>query len=227
MESPQPLAVLDRASRILEEATSVEEIKNLRDTAEAARTYIRAAKLGLHLQNRAAEIKLQAERKAGQLLADMKLRGGDRKSNQRQSRLSLERLGVSRNQSKRWQLIASISDLEFKKFVAAKNALGEELTASGLIEIARKSKISHRRSSDPADDMHRAPSHTQTDAHPANELLCELKSHCELLQKALIPIDRGESYVSSGSTRRILRRLLHDMSRTVAEIEESLDLKPP
>ncbi len=227
MESPQPLAVLDRASRILEEAKSVEEIKNVRDTAEAARTYIRAAKLGLHLQNRAAEIKLQAERKAGNLLAGMKLRGGDRKSNQRQGRLSLETLGVSRNQSKRWQLIASISDSEFKKFVAAKNALGEELTAAGLIEIARKGKGSQRKSSDTVDVMRCEPSHTQVDAHPTNDLLCELKSHCELLQDALIPLDRGESHLSSDSTRRILRRLLQDMSRIVAEIEESLDLTPP
>ena len=49
------LAVLDQATRMLDEAKSLEEIKSIRDNAEAARNYAKAAKLGLEFQNCAAE----------------------------------------------------------------------------------------------------------------------------------------------------------------------------
>jgi hypothetical protein len=57
------LAALGQASRMLVEAKSLEEIKSIRDKAEAARAYVKAAKLGLEVQNRAAEVKLRAERR--------------------------------------------------------------------------------------------------------------------------------------------------------------------
>src|SRR5882672_7752510 len=107
------LAVLDQASRMLVEAKSLEEIKSIRDKAEAARNYVKAAKLGLELQNCAAEVKLRAERKAGGLLRSLRLRGGDRKSKRHPAPLKLAELGISRDQSKRWLRIASVSDVEF------------------------------------------------------------------------------------------------------------------
>ena len=83
------LSVLDHASRILADAKSLDDIKAVRDKAEAARAYVKAAKLGLELQNRAAEVKLRAERKAGRLLRSLKLRGGDRKSKRHDASLNL------------------------------------------------------------------------------------------------------------------------------------------
>jgi hypothetical protein len=74
------LAVLNYASRMLVEAKSLEEIKPIRDKAEAARNYAKAAKLRMGLQNCAAEVKLRAERKARGHLQSLKVRGGDRKS---------------------------------------------------------------------------------------------------------------------------------------------------
>src|SRR4051812_14843110 len=109
----QGLAVLDQVSQLLEEAKSLEEIKEIRDKAEAARSYARAAKLGLELQNRAAELRLRAERKAGQFLRSMKLRGGDRRSKLHRPTLKLDALGISRQQSMRWQRVASISEEDF------------------------------------------------------------------------------------------------------------------
>ena len=59
-----PLAKLDKATHMLAEAKTLDEIKNIMDVAEAARTYARAARLGLQAYNHAAEIKVRAERKA-------------------------------------------------------------------------------------------------------------------------------------------------------------------
>ena len=121
------LDVLNQASRMLDEAKSLEEIKSIRDKAEAARNYVKAAKLGLDLQNFAAEVKLRAERKAGSLLRSLKLRGGDRKSKLHAGPLKLADLGISRNQSKRWQHIASVSDGEFVRYLKHMTDRGAKL----------------------------------------------------------------------------------------------------
>jgi len=77
------LAKLDKATQMLAEAKNLDEVKNIMDIAEAARTYARAAKLGLEAYNHAAEVKARAERKAGEFLKqlDHGQQGGDRKSN--------------------------------------------------------------------------------------------------------------------------------------------------
>ena len=60
---------LETARRLLAEVRSVDDARAIRDVAEAARIYARQARLGLEAQNDAAEIKLRAERKLGELLA--------------------------------------------------------------------------------------------------------------------------------------------------------------
>ena len=64
-----PLVRLETARRLLAEVRSVDDAKAIHDVAEAARIYARQARLGLEAQNDAAEIKLRAERKLGELLA--------------------------------------------------------------------------------------------------------------------------------------------------------------
>jgi hypothetical protein len=111
----QELALLDEASRLLAEANSLDEIKSLHDKVAGVHFYIKEARLGLVLLNQAAEAKLRAERKAGLLLREMHLRGGDRKSKvaPRPLILKLEDLGISRHQSKQWQRVALVPDREF------------------------------------------------------------------------------------------------------------------
>ena len=66
----------------------MDEVKAIHDVAEAARIYARQARLGLEAQNDAAEIRLRAERKLGELLADMdKHPGGNVNRSQRCDRL--------------------------------------------------------------------------------------------------------------------------------------------
>ncbi len=65
------LVKLEGAVKALAEARTLEEVKHVHDIATAAAEYARAARLGLEAQNHAAEIKLRAERKAGELLAGL------------------------------------------------------------------------------------------------------------------------------------------------------------
>jgi len=72
------LAKLDTATRMLAEVRTVDEAKDIIDLAEAARVYAKQVGLGLEAQNHAAEIKVRAQWKAGEILDAMeKAKGGE------------------------------------------------------------------------------------------------------------------------------------------------------
>ena len=75
---PREIAMLTGAAKALAEAKDLGEVKRIRDTAVAVKHYAKAAKLGHEAQNHAAEIKLRAERKAGEMLAGMEKQAGSR-----------------------------------------------------------------------------------------------------------------------------------------------------
>ena len=66
------LTHFDAARREIELARDVDEIKAIRDKAEALRAYAKQAGESLDVQNAAAEIKIRAERRAGEILAEEK-----------------------------------------------------------------------------------------------------------------------------------------------------------
>src|SRR6202521_50405 len=96
--SSSPLARLETARRLLAEVLSVDDVKAIRDVAEAARIYARQARLGLEAQNDAAEIRQRAERKLGELLATLpKQDGGDRRGARARFRSSPRRRARARS----------------------------------------------------------------------------------------------------------------------------------
>jgi len=62
---------LNQARQALALAKSIDEVKNIRDKAEALRAYAKQAGMTLEMQNECAEIKLRAERKAREMLGEM------------------------------------------------------------------------------------------------------------------------------------------------------------
>jgi hypothetical protein len=74
------LVHFDRAREALALASSIDEVKQIRDQAEAIRQYIRQQKGSFEMQNQAAEIKLRAERRAGEMLKVQVNHGGGRPS---------------------------------------------------------------------------------------------------------------------------------------------------
>lgn len=137
------LSRFDAARCALEQARTVDEIKDVRDKAEALRQYCKQAGESLAMQNDIAEIKLRAERKAGELLKEMgPQHGGDRKSKSKSHDGTLKKLGINKNQSARWQQEAAVSEKEFERHVAEVKTKGKELTSTGLLELARE--LAHR-----------------------------------------------------------------------------------
>jgi hypothetical protein len=183
----QQLTLLGRAERALAEARSIEQVKEIRDQAEAVRTYARSASLGLEIQNYAAEVKLRAERKAGKVLGECKLRGGDRRSKSHDPTLKLSDLGITRDQSYRWQLEASVPDSEFERFVRECQHSCRELTSAALVRLARNGSSSERRDSRDAvdsdlEDMQKGLGHLIEQGQRfsciwANPAWCEIGPH--------------------------------------------------
>lgn len=142
----------EQARTALAEAHRVDEVKDIRDKAEAMAAYARQAK-DQDLILWATEIKVRAERKAGEMLTDMAERGeravrGDGPrfdpGNSSIKELVLDRpktltdLGVTKRESHRWQQLASMSEDHFEAAVAtAKDTAGQVTTAFMLREAGR------------------------------------------------------------------------------------------
>ena len=110
------LISLDHARRLFRDATSFEEILEVRDYAETIRQYAENVARCVEMQNQATEVRLRAERAAGLYLRRLHLRGGKRCSNSHAESLNLEKLGIDRNESSRWQKIAQIPEEVFEGY---------------------------------------------------------------------------------------------------------------
>lgn len=133
------LSALNQALDALAGTESIEQIKQIHDKAEALRVFVRSSSMGLGLQNQVAEIKFRAERKAGTLLAAARLWGGRRHAHPTSRSVRLADLGITKQQSFRWQKEASIPEADFVQFVRNCQEAGRELTAAGLLRLARHS----------------------------------------------------------------------------------------
>ena len=108
-ESDSALSLLDRARLTLEKAASIDMVKEIRDQAEVLRIYAKQAQQSFEMQNHCAEIKIRAERKAGQMLLDQdKNKGAAAPVEERDDIPRLRELGISYSQSSRWQSMAGI-----------------------------------------------------------------------------------------------------------------------
>lgn len=141
------LMKFDAARRALAEAHRVDEVKAIRDKAEALRLYFKQQGESLVMQNQAAEIKLRAERKAGALLAEMDkskgilLNGRNEDGSVRRlhdetaDARTLADIGITKIQSYRFQRVARIPEPLFEQYIQETVRFGGELTTKGLLEL--------------------------------------------------------------------------------------------
>lgn len=128
---------LETARQALATAKTLPTLKGIRDKAEAISRYAKQQQYGLEIANDAVEIRLVAERRLGELLREMQLQGGDRKSNRHNGGLKLADLGIDEHQSRRWQQEAALPEDAFQTYIADTRAKGEELTSAAVRRQAR------------------------------------------------------------------------------------------
>lgn len=135
---PQDLVFLTRARTALAKASNLDEVKGIRDKAEAIRFYAKKAGESLEAQNAAAEIKLRAERRAGELLAAMDLSPGrPQKCTHDESNSTLEEMGLDKNESRRWQALFSLPEKDFDTNILEITTAGKELTTAFFLRLAK------------------------------------------------------------------------------------------
>lgn len=164
---------LDHARQALAEANTLPDIKQVRDKAEALRAYARSAGMNLAAQNEFAALKLAAERKAGQLLAD-ELNHGDQSrfscTSPSSQRATLDSLGITKDASSRWQRLARIPDADFNTFLANTLSADRELTQHSALKLAGTYnwKTAKDTTTPPATSTHKAYATNSIDDELAN-----------------------------------------------------------
>lgn len=119
------LAKYEAARSALAEARSVDEVKDIRDKAEAMRAYGRMAN-DVTLEMDAADLRLRAERRLGILLTEQKRdgilsRGGRPKTGADEEpvlTVTLDDLGIDKKLSARSQRVGGIAERAFEAMVA-------------------------------------------------------------------------------------------------------------
>lgn len=111
----------DEACRAVAEAKTVDEISDWIDKAAAVREYGRRIK-NRQIEIDAMEIRIQAKRRRGEILRELKAQGkirdGRKKRSPEDDRLTLEDLGISKNESSEEQTIAALEGDSFSRLVA-------------------------------------------------------------------------------------------------------------
>ena len=142
------VATVEQARMLLAQARNVDVVKDIRDKAEALRQYAKQAGDSLDAQNYAAEIKLRAERRAGELLGEMERgKAGRPAENSRHDvgnfsdyQQALQGAGVEERTAQRWQSIAAVPEPTFEAHLQEVKASNEELTTSGVLRLAHEIK---------------------------------------------------------------------------------------
>lgn len=112
------LVKYDSMCRAIAEAYAVDEVKDIRDKSIALEAYFKQAK-NTEAERKACEIRLRAERKAGELLKKSEKAKGARGNpggqgatvvrSQDDTAQTLAEMGISKSQSAKWQQLADIS----------------------------------------------------------------------------------------------------------------------
>lgn len=180
MEHPS-IIKLDEITHTLAQMHGVDEVKAIIDKAEALRVYARQAGLGLEAQNHAAEIKLRAERRAGELLREVEREQGSRTditSLPPVTKLqeALDAAGTSNKTAHQWQQIAAIPAERFEAALAQNKADGHELTSSGMARLAANYKLNNKTNHAAHEYIPQKYDDCQTPAHAIDPLLPYLQS---------------------------------------------------
>jgi uncharacterized protein YjiS (DUF1127 family) len=142
------LARYEQARFALAECQRVDEVKDIRDKAEAMAAYARQAK-DTELIQFATEIKVRAERKCGELLRDSAERGeratalgnvNPKTKVSNDATPTLADIGITRDQSSRYQSLASMSEAHFETAVATAKDTAGEVTTAFMLREAKKAK---------------------------------------------------------------------------------------
>jgi N6-adenosine-specific RNA methylase IME4 len=139
IEHQHLLVKLDEGRRALAEARSIHEAKKIRDVAKVAADLMKQQQYSQEAINDAQELKLWAEWRLGEFLAQtVRHRGGHRNLDSHDGSQDLPE-GITWNQSSRWQKASKIPEPEFREYIRRAREHSEPTTA-GVLRLAKEQK---------------------------------------------------------------------------------------
>lgn len=208
------LAKYDAARYALSAAVEVDEVKDIRDKAEAMAAYARQAK-DTEMVKWATEIKVRAERKAGQMLAEMPKNPGTLQNSSRShdatTTKTLYEMGITKSDSSRWQKLAAVSESQFDQAIEAAREIAGEVTTAAMLRATQAEK--------PKVELDQVePEYTDLDA---------AKDQIADLQVALAMASMGDVPESEKTMAKdlieILRAEVHTLTQTLQAANSSRD----
>lgn len=149
MNASSSLIRYDAACRAVAECKAVDEVKDWRDKAAALQAYARQAK-NKQLEVDAAEIRIRAERRLGQMLHEAPKNTGAMgvgksalDTDERTQPPTLGELGISHDLSSRAQQIASIPEEEFEQTLAEHRAEQQAVTGRTMEKLANRAHVAN------------------------------------------------------------------------------------
>lgn len=150
MAEPNELVRLDHARMEIAAARTIDECKKISDKAEAARYYAKKIGMSLDTQIDLAEIVIEAQARAGEIIDDMKKSGGmdrggrpPKKTGSTKepvsggNRYHLEDLGVTKKESHIFQKVAAVPAAARKRYFAQNREAKTQATTTGLLREQR------------------------------------------------------------------------------------------
>jgi N6-adenosine-specific RNA methylase IME4 len=148
---PRELILLTQAEQALAKARTIDEVKVIGDKAHAAKVYAKKAGLSKSIIVHASAIKVQAERRLGQMLSSLPLATsppGNQytgkkmvQSHDATGPIRLRDLGISKSDSSRAQAIASLPAPTFARYVNECVQSRQEPTTAGLLRLAKQQAV--------------------------------------------------------------------------------------
>lgn len=141
----------EQARTALAAVHSYDEVKDIMDQAERAAVYARQAN-DSDLIKYATEIRVRAQRRAGEMLAQtpknkgVQLNGRDESGasvvehTDRREIATLSDMGITKDQSSNWQALASMTEEHFEATVEAAKDTAGEVTTAFMLREAKKGK---------------------------------------------------------------------------------------
>jgi len=213
----------EAACRALAECKSVDEVKTWADKAAAMQAYGRMAK-DKTLEVDAAEIRIRAERRLGEMLAAQKADGGLNKGQLKQgpalvaneggkSAPRLADVGIGYDLSSRAQKLAAVPEAEFEAELAAKRERDQK---EGARVTARLEKAGERELAKGKKQRQPEPANDADTGRSIDELIAEIQKENEQLHAQLKAMEADD-------TKAELRKALLQRDHAVRQQSEAMD----
>lgn len=218
----------DSARFALQQAVEIDEVKDIRDKAQAMAAYARQAN-DTQLVEWATEIKVRAERKAGQMLSDMPKNPGQLKNSSRShdaTTTTLSDLGINKTQSSRWQKLAAVPEDQFEQAIQAAKEVAGEVTTAAMLRIEKANRpvpVEPIRSITPTKPEQELEQESEEPEFSESELMAEMAGEINLsdeLENAHKEIDRLNKIIESDdqlATAMAENKRLTELCRVIEE----------